>query len=372
MGEMVVPPPAASADAGDAASAEQEIPPQGSAAMSRVVSADAGDGADAAAFPAGDGDEAAEIPVKDKSEDGEDEGQAEGEDKAMEHTEGAEGASSSHEGEREAIFPPPPGSPVPPVDPTLAARSASRDTAETGDDYTAEGDTISALQMTHNKEMEEAYNQQSGYKNENFDDLTAAEEEEEELILPEERVRHVILPLYTVPGPLPDGEKGGSWETSEENTFFSAGLQHLHGYIEYEYERKPDLDSLNIFIQPRREHLYGQSVNIREPEKSGEFEKAIYLCDMFVRPGGGACILSESFDMNSLAGSQAFVPSPGSLYTEYTRRREFHHLVVRSYVAEVDLVELVTALYWRSKPNGRIALSIPTYASIECDLSTSW
>ena len=69
MGEMVVPPPAASADAGDAASAEQEIPPQGSAAMSRVVSADVGDGADAAAFPAVTGTRLQD-PVKDKSEDG--------------------------------------------------------------------------------------------------------------------------------------------------------------------------------------------------------------------------------------------------------------------------------------------------------------
>ena len=245
--------------------------------------------------------------------------------------------------EGSAVFPPPPGSPM-----LLAARDQSHDY-----DKKVMQDDVSELQYTHDLEMEREYMQ----KNEYFDDMTAVEEE---LVLPDERIRHIILPLNTTPGPLKEGEEGGSWERCEEKVVFSSGTQHLYGYIEYEYDTNPDFDGLNIFVQPRREHLYGKSVNLREPGSNGEFEKAVYLCDIFVRPGEGAYLLSEAEDMHSLQGSQAFIPSPSSLYQEYTRKREFHCILLRSYVAEVDLVEVVTGpvIGEISQNSARIALEL--------------
>ena len=123
--------------------------------------------------------------------------------------------------------------------------------------------------MTHNNEMEEAYNQQSGYKNENLDDLTAAEEEEEEFILPEER-SGMLSPLYTVPGPLPDGEKGVHGKPAKRTPSLLA--YSIYMAISSTNMRKPDLDSPTSSYS-HAGNTYGQSVNIREPEKSGEFEK---------------------------------------------------------------------------------------------------
>ena len=67
----------------------------------------------------------------------------------------------------------------------------------------------------------------------------------------------------------------------------------------------------------------------------------MYLFDVFIRPGEGANHSFDAPDMASLAGS-VDIPSPSSLYTEYTARNPFHFLVLRSYVTEIDLAAVVT------------------------------
>ena len=160
-------------------------------------------------------------------------------------------------------FPPPPGSPVPkpstaPAGMTLSAvgsvgmglmsaLSRSRDDAEGnkapqtiqedehgGSEGKEENEESSVFQQMHDEDMARSV-------------LLEPEPEPEPEPLPEEQIRHIILPLYTVPGQQgPSSAEEDHWATSREQIKFARGLQLLHGDVEYEFERDPELGDYNL------------------------------------------------------------------------------------------------------------------------------
>ena len=171
-----------------------------------------------------------------------------------------------------------------------------------------------------------------------FESKTEAPPVDADYFGPSVNVRHIILPVW----------EHAKFQNNHSMVIFPDGLNMLGDKLEYFLNRDTtDFANVNIKMLSQNRALYGRVINDNDAP-----ETAVYLLDLFIRPGEGNMHGNENEPFinkpeESVIGSQIDPHAknnnqePVEIITRNRRPYQYHNMLSRSFMHNVDFFEIL-------------------------------